>query len=122
MGNRQVDPEVQLGRAGPPLTVTKRSFAYDRTERFYQHLCVARPPKRHIFILLGGLRHHLRRIYIYIYIHIHMCIYIYIYTNINARAVRERERERERERQREIVEQEEMQVTRSASEITRERE
>ena len=31
MGNRQVDPEVQLGGAGPPLPVTKRSFAYDRT-------------------------------------------------------------------------------------------
>ena len=66
MGNRQVDPEVQLGGAGPPLPVTKRSFAYDRTvlSTFMRrqaskkaHLCTfwgsAPPSAPHIYMAFG---------------------------------------------------------------------
>ena len=65
MGNRQVDPEVQLGGAGPPLPVTKRSFAYNRTvlSTFMRRQA---SKKAHLF---GGICAAICAAYIYIYIY-----------------------------------------------------
>ena len=68
MGNRQVDPEVQLGGAGPPLPVTKRSFAYDRTvlSTFMRRQA---SKKAHLYVFWGYAPLSAPHIYIYIYIY-----------------------------------------------------
>ena len=75
MGNRQVDPEVQLGGAGPPLPVTKRSFAYDRTvlSTFMRRQA---SKKAHLYVFLVCAAICAAYIYIYIYICIHTYIHI----------------------------------------------
>ena len=77
MGNRQVDPEVRLGGAGPPLPVTKRSFAYDRM--VLSTFMRRQASKKAHLCFFGGMRRYLRRIYIYIYRYIYIYIYIYTY-------------------------------------------
>ena len=73
----EVDPEVQLGGAGPPLPVTKRSFGYNRTvlSTFMRRQA---SKKAHLCAFFGYAPLSAPRMYIYIYIHICVCIWHFV--------------------------------------------